>query len=142
MSFTDQEIHYLRSQPLSRFATVSPDGQPDVVAVGFELHAGSFYIGGVNLPATRKFRNVRAGGKKVALIIDDLVSTEPWIPRFARIYGVADVIEHTGQFGRGPYIRVRPTTSWSWNLERMPIGHDDAQSMEPRRTTHHLPQAP
>jgi hypothetical protein len=29
MSFTDEEIAYLRSQPLVRLATVGPDGQPD-----------------------------------------------------------------------------------------------------------------
>ncbi len=34
MSFTDAEIAYLRSQPLARIATVSPDGQPDASPVG------------------------------------------------------------------------------------------------------------
>ena len=37
MSFTDQEVAYLRSQRLARLATVAPDGQPDVVPVGFEF---------------------------------------------------------------------------------------------------------
>ena len=31
MSFTDAEREYLRTQPLMRFATASPDGKPDVV---------------------------------------------------------------------------------------------------------------
>ena len=36
MSFTDEELAYIRSQPLARVATVSSDGQPDVVPVGFD----------------------------------------------------------------------------------------------------------
>lgn len=31
MSFTEEEIAYLRSQPLARVATLGPDAQPDVV---------------------------------------------------------------------------------------------------------------
>jgi pyridoxamine 5'-phosphate oxidase family protein len=37
MSFTEEEIAYLRSQPLARLATLDRDGQPDVVPVGFEF---------------------------------------------------------------------------------------------------------
>ena len=35
MSFTDDEIAYLRSQPLARLATLSDGGQPDVVPLAF-----------------------------------------------------------------------------------------------------------
>jgi hypothetical protein len=37
MSFTDEEIGYLRSQRLARIATVSPEGQPDVMPVGYQF---------------------------------------------------------------------------------------------------------
>lgn len=37
MSFNDEEIGCLRSQRLARIATVAPDGQPDVVPVGYEF---------------------------------------------------------------------------------------------------------
>ena len=37
MPFTDEESAYLRSQRLARIATVAPDGQPDVVPVGYEF---------------------------------------------------------------------------------------------------------
>lgn len=37
MSFTNEEIAYLRSRALTRFATVGPDGQPDVVPLAFEF---------------------------------------------------------------------------------------------------------
>lgn len=108
MSFTEEEIAYLRSQPLARIATVSSDGQPDAAPVGFEFDGTYVYVGGVNPTNTRKFRNVRAGNEKVALVIDDLVSTNPWTPRFMRIYGTAELIERPGQFGPGAYMRITP----------------------------------
>ncbi|MBB2769974.1 MULTISPECIES: pyridoxamine 5'-phosphate oxidase family protein [Mycolicibacterium] len=37
MSFTDEELAYMASQPLARIATVDDEGQPDVVPVGFEF---------------------------------------------------------------------------------------------------------
>ena len=64
MSFTEQEISYLRSQPLARIATVGPDGQPDAAPVGFEFDGTYFYVGDIDPAKTRKFRNVRAGNNK------------------------------------------------------------------------------
>jgi pyridoxamine 5'-phosphate oxidase family protein len=40
MSFTDEAIAYLRSQPIARVATLSADGQPDVVPLAFD---GAFF---------------------------------------------------------------------------------------------------
>jgi pyridoxamine 5'-phosphate oxidase family protein len=37
MSFTEEEITYLRTQRLARIATVSADGQPDVAPVGYQF---------------------------------------------------------------------------------------------------------
>jgi pyridoxamine 5'-phosphate oxidase family protein len=138
MSFTEEEIAYLRSQPLARIATVSPDGQPDVAPVGFEFDGTYFYVGGIDPANTRKFRNVRAGNDKVALAIDDLVSTDPWTPRFMRIYGTAELIERQGRFGSGAYMRITPTVSWSWNLDGRSFSHD-ADQFAPRRTVHGSP---
>ncbi len=36
MAFTEEEVAYLKSQPLARIATVGADDQPDVAPVGFE----------------------------------------------------------------------------------------------------------
>jgi pyridoxamine 5'-phosphate oxidase family protein len=58
MSFTDEEIAYIKSQPLARVATVSSDGQPDIAPVGFEFDDTHFYIGGYNPTNTRRSRNV------------------------------------------------------------------------------------
>jgi len=135
MAFTEDEAAYLKSQSLARLATVDADGQPDVVPVGFEFDGTYLYIGGRAPERTRKFLNVKAGQAKVALVVDDLMSTDPWTPRFLRVYGTAELIERPGQFGSGPYMRITPEISWSWNLDGRPYG-DDAVSSGPRRTVH------
>ena len=135
MSFTEEEIAYLRTQRLARIATVSADGQPDVMPVGYQFDGQYFYVGGMNPVKTRKFRNVRAGNTKVALVVDDLVSVNPWTVRGLRIIGNAElVVRSEGQFGPGQYMRITPAVSWSWNLEAHPTTHD--QKTVYRRATH------
>ena len=86
MSFTDDEIAYLRSQPLTRFATVGSNGQPDVVPLAFEFDGRGFWVGGVGdaETETRKFRNVAAGNDRVALVFDDLISIDSPLPAGVR----------------------------------------------------------
>ena len=117
MAFTEEEVAYLKSQPLARIATVAQGGQPDVAPVGFEFDGTYFWVGGHAPERTRKFLNVQAGQAKVALVIDDLVSTNPWTPRGLRVYGTAELVQRSGQFGPGTYMRITPDVSWSWNLE-------------------------
>ena len=125
LSFTEEELTYLRTQRLARIATVSAHGQPDVMPVGYQFDGEYFYAGGMNPTKTRKFRNVRSGNTKVALVIDDLVSVNPWTVRGIRIYGNAELISRQeGQFGPGQYMRITPAVSWSWNLEGRPTAHD------------------
>ncbi len=97
MAFTEEEAAYLKSQPLARIATVGADDQPDVAPVGFEFDGTYFYVGGRAPEQTRKYRNVQAGHAKVALVVDDLVSTNPWTPRFLRVYGTAEPVERAGR---------------------------------------------
>lgn len=139
MSFSEEEIAYLRSQQLARIATVSADGQPDVAPVGFEFDGTYVYVGGLDPAKTRKFRNVRAGNTKVALVVDDLASADPWTPRYLRIYGEAELIERQGQFGPAAYMRITPDVSWSFNLEGLPFSHD--HKIDVRRTVHAGPGA-
>src|SRR5215470_677118 len=116
MSFTDEEIAYLRSQPLARVATVSADGQPDVVPLAFEFDNGFFWVGGTGAAVvnTRKFRNIRGGNHEVCMVIDDLVSMDPFVARCIRIYGRAELpVERVGMVGPGVYTRITPTISWS-----------------------------
>jgi pyridoxamine 5'-phosphate oxidase family protein len=136
MTFTDEEITYLRSQPLCRFASVGPAGQPDVVPLAFEFDGACFWVGGVGEAVlnTRKVRNVRDGNTKVALVVDDLVSLQPFVARSIRVYGVAEEpVERVGLVGPGLYMRIRPTVSWSWNMAGEPVGDDWYQ---PRKAVH------
>lgn len=124
MSFTDEEIAYLRSQPLARLATIAGDGQPDVVPVAFEFDGTGFWIGGgPTVVDTRKFQNVTGGRDEVALVVDDLVSLQPFVARGVRVYGRAgQPVERVGTVGPGVFTRVTPTVSWSWNLAGEPVG--------------------
>lgn len=115
MSFTDAEVAYLRSQPLARIATQA-DGQPDVVPVALEFDGADCWVGGSgqSVLRTRKFRNIAAGNELVALVIDDLVSFDPFVVRGMRIYGRAQPpVERVGMVGPGFYARITPTVSWS-----------------------------
>jgi pyridoxamine 5'-phosphate oxidase family protein len=124
MAFTDEEIAYLGSQPLGRLATLGPDEQPDVVPVAVEFDGTFLWVGGgATVRETRKFRNIGAGNPKVALVVDDLVSFDPFIARGIRVYGQAEQpFERAGQVGPGTYLRITPTVSWSWNLAGEPVG--------------------
>ena len=136
MSFDDAETAYLRSQPLARLATLGEGGQPDVVPVAFEFDGTFFWVGGVgsSVLSTRKFRNVAAGSVRVALVVDDLVSVQPFVARAVRVYGVADgPVERVGMFGPGMFLRITPTVSWSWNLAGGPAGESWYAT---RRTEH------
>lgn len=131
MAFTDDEVTYIRSQPLARVATVSADGQPDVTPVGYEFDGTHFYIGGYNPTNTRRSRNIRGGNTKVALVIDDLASRQPWTPRYLRVYGTAELVDRGGQ----QILKITPTTSWSMNLS----GNWSASrthGLAPRKTDH------
>jgi pyridoxamine 5'-phosphate oxidase family protein len=132
-------LDYLLSQPLARLATVSPTGQCDADAVGFELVGNEFVIGGRNLSETRKFQNIAAGGEKVSLIVDDLAAVDPWQPRGIKIHGVARLEPREGRFGPGEYIVVRPGTSWSWGIDGPAFAGGTVQR---RKTDHEQPEAP
>jgi pyridoxamine 5'-phosphate oxidase family protein len=114
--FSKAEIDYLKSQRLARIATVNKKGQPDVVPVGFEFDGKYFWIGSHDqdiFHVTRKYHNVKNGNKLVSLVVDDLVSVDPWNPRCIKVNGVAEVMEHKGIFGPGDYLRITPKMSWS-----------------------------
>ncbi len=81
--FTAAELAYLAGgRQLGRVATVGADGTPHVVPVAWIYNAvrDTIDIGGHELEQTKKFRDVARTGR-VAIVIDDLASTEPWRPR-------------------------------------------------------------
>jgi pyridoxamine 5'-phosphate oxidase family protein len=136
VSFTDEEVAYLRSQPVARFASVGADQQPDVVPVAFEFDGTHFWVGGSgeSVLHTRKVRNVQSGCRRIALVVDDLVSLDPFVARGIRVYGeAAGPEERVGMMGPGFYLRVTPLISWSWNMAGEPIGDSWYES---RRVVH------
>src|SRR5579859_7877380 len=109
--FSEQELAFLQTQRLARVATVAPDGQPSVDAVGFSFDGTHFYIGGFNIEATRKYKNVVAGNKKVSLVIDELKSIQPWQALGIRVHGEGEVAESQAHFGPGVYLVITPKVS-------------------------------
>lgn len=90
MTLTNAEIGYLETQSLGRLATIQADGSPQVKPVGFRYHPepGTIDVSGFRMSASQKFRNVSRDGR-VALVVDDIASVQPWRVRFLEIRGVA-----------------------------------------------------
>ncbi|NJO83606.1 MAG: PPOX class F420-dependent oxidoreductase [Blastochloris sp.] len=114
--FSVKEINYLRTQLLARIATVSTALQPDVAPVGFDFDGTYFYVGGLAISRTLKYKNVQVN-PKLSLVIDDLETSDPWMPRGVKTHGTADLVSHEGYMGVGTYIRITPTAKWSWGIE-------------------------
>jgi len=86
MGFTDAELDYLAGQRLGRVATAQPNGTLQVSPVGFRYNSrtDTIDIAGHGMARSRKFRNVADNGR-VAFVVDDLASVQPWRPRFLEI---------------------------------------------------------
>ena len=111
--FTRAELDYLvGGKQLGRIATVGPDGTPHVVPVGWIYNAAreTIDVGGRELQRTKKFRDVARTGR-VAIVIDDLESVDPWRPRGVEIRGRGEAISLPT-----PLIRVHPERIISWGL--------------------------
>lgn len=115
-AFTDKEVTYINTQRLARLATGSPSGQPDVAAVVYRFDGEAFWVGGLAMESTLKFKNARRN-PKVALVIDDLESVKPWLPRGIKLHGSAELIQADGPLGPGWYLKIVPQVKWSWGIE-------------------------
>lgn len=107
------QLDYLAGQRLGRLATAGADGRPHVVPVSFVWNSklGTLDSGGHHVSTTKKFRDVQANGW-AAIVVDDLVSTDPWTPRMLEIRGPAEAITSGGTqlapgFGEA-FIRIHP----------------------------------
>jgi pyridoxamine 5'-phosphate oxidase family protein len=119
--FTDGELAYLREQRLGRLATVQPNGtvQNSPVGFGYNEEGQTIDIGGWNMASSQKFRNV-AAGSKVAFVVDDIASVDPWQVRCLEIRGEAEALtEPAGSAGNldGPIIRIHPTRVISYGVD-------------------------
>ena len=115
-------IEYLTSQLLGRVATAGADHKPHVVPTSFLYNSelGTIDVGGHRVATTKKYRDVAANGW-AAIVIDDLVSTDPWTPRMLEIRGPAEAIPSGGaELGPGfgdAFIRIHPEKINSFGIE-------------------------
>ncbi len=75
-------------------------------------------VGGHDLEHSKKFRDVARSGR-VAIVIDDLESTDPWRPRGIEIRGSGEAIVFPT-----PLIRIHPERIVSWGLETRSSARD------------------
>jgi pyridoxamine 5'-phosphate oxidase family protein len=120
--FSAAEIEYLRSQRLGRLATSGPGGQPHVVPVAFRYNPeqDTIDIGGHGFAQRKKYRDVQHN-PRVAFVVDDLASVQPWRPRMIEIRGVAEILQEGGstiQAGFDPEMfRVRPRRIVAYGID-------------------------
>jgi pyridoxamine 5'-phosphate oxidase family protein len=106
-------IDYLVSQTMGRVATVGADGMPCVepTPLRYNRELGTVDIGGPQVANTNRYRKVQAN-RWAAIVIDDVVSLDPWTPRYLEIRGHAETIPSGGgHLGRGSadaFIRIHP----------------------------------
>jgi pyridoxamine 5'-phosphate oxidase family protein len=112
--FTEAEVDYLNSQPLGRVATVGRDGKPHVTPVGvfYEPETEAIVIGGVDMAASKKFRDARRQ-PEVAVVGGAHPPPDPRAPHRGEEVG-----ERLGAgFRFSPaWIRIRPRRILSWGI--------------------------
>ena len=126
-TFSDKELEYLHGQRLGRLATVDAKGAPHVVPVGFRLSEDgtAIDVGGHGMATSKKYRDLQAN-PRVAIVIDDLASVQPWTPRGLEVRGIAELHDSGGaeRFGRGwdeVWLRIVPERVVSWGIEAPPF---------------------
>jgi pyridoxamine 5'-phosphate oxidase family protein len=120
-SLSPEVLAYLQSQRLGRLATVDSHGAPQNNPVGFRYNAelGTIDVGGRNMGATRKFANL-AGNPKVAFVVDDIASVQPWRVRCVEIRGHAEALRQQTEQPPGfsaEIIRIYPDRVISFGLD-------------------------
>ncbi len=124
--FTDRELQYLGGgRRLARIATVGQDGMPHVTPVGWSYNAehDAIDVGGHSLERTKKYHDVRRTGR-AAVVIDDLLSTDPWRPQGIEIRGRAEALDRPT-----PLIRIHPRRVVSWGIGSDVLGERHSRAV-------------
>ena len=109
--FSDAEATYLAENFIGRVATASRNGAPHVVPVSYRFDGTAILFGGRNLTSSLKYRNLMSNSK-VAFVVDDVVSTDPWRVRGLEIRGRAEPVTIDGV----SMVRIIPLNIRSWGL--------------------------
>jgi PPOX class F420-dependent enzyme/OxyR family protein len=119
--FTPAEVAYLARQRLGRLATVGAARQPHVVPVAFRHNPDedTIDVGGHGFARRKKYRDVQRN-RRVAFVVDDLASVQPWVARGIEIRGEAEILPTGGQSiqpGFDPQMfRIRPRRIVGWGI--------------------------
>ena len=132
MTLKPYELDFLRQGELGRLATIQPDGTPQNSPVGFTYNEalGTVDIAGYRMSKSQKFRNI-ASNAKVAFVVDDITSRDPWRVRCLEIRGTAEQAEAPAARGAAgdeldtAIIRLTPRRIISFGI--------DDQTSEPHR---------
>lgn len=122
--FTEAELSYLTTERrLARIATVGRGGMPHIAPVGwsFDPHSELIKVGGYNLAATKKFKDIARTGR-AAIVIDDVLP--PWQPRGIEIRGRAEAINEPE-----PVIVIHPERIIGWGLDSNEMGATNARTV-------------
>jgi pyridoxamine 5'-phosphate oxidase family protein len=121
MTLTDAEQLFLARHTHGHLATVGPDGIPQVKPLGFTYNAalGTIDIGGWNMAASAKYRNVRTN-PHVAFVVDEVTAPTMDRTHFLEIRGEAeqalgprDPIDHLAP----EIIRISPRRVIAFNVD-------------------------
>lgn len=124
ITFKPHEIEFLRNADLGRLATIQPDGTPQNSPVGFTFNEelGTIDIAGYRMSHSQKFRNI-ATNDKVAFVVDDITSRNPWRVRCLEVRGTAEQAEVPAAVGAAgdeldtAIIRVTPRKIISFGID-------------------------
>ena len=94
MTFKPHEIEFLQKAELGRLATIQSNGTPQNSPVGFTYNdqLDTIDIPGYQMSKSQKYRNL-AHNDKVAFVVDDITSRDPWRVRCLEIRGTAEQAE-------------------------------------------------
>ena len=111
-AFTEAQAQYLAENFIGRLATDSPSRQPHVVPVAYRFDGSTITFSGRNLTTSLKYRNMMAN-ERVAFVVDDIVSFNPWKVRGVEVRGRAEpVVSSDGV----TMVRIIPLNIRSWGL--------------------------
>ncbi len=124
MTFKPHEIEYLRGADLGRLATVQRNGTPQNSPVGFTYNEElkTIDIAGYQMSKSQKYRNI-AHNDKVAFVVDDIASRDPWRVRCLEVRGTAEQAEIAPSRGAAgdhldtAIIRVTPRRIISFGID-------------------------
>jgi pyridoxamine 5'-phosphate oxidase family protein len=124
MTFKPHEVAFLHEADLGRLATIQADGTPQNNPVGFTYNEqlGTIDIAGFRMSKSQKYRNL-AHNNKVAFVVDDITSRDPWRVRCLEIRGTAEQAQMEPSLGRAgdeldtAIIRVTPRRIISFGID-------------------------